>query len=65
MTFPALAAFLHDYFPRYTKSAAQAAMCLDGGASTQLSYQFNGQTQSPMETGMTVPDSLVLLPDNK
>ena len=62
MTFPALAAFLHDYFPRYTRSAAQAAMCLDGGASTQLSYRVDGQVQSPMETGVTVPDALVLLP---
>ena len=62
MTFPALAAFLRDYFPRCTQSAAQAAMCLDGGASTQLSYRLNGEVQSPMETGMTVPDALVLLP---
>ncbi len=62
MTFQTLAVFLHAYFPRYTHSAAQAAMCLDGGASTQLSYRLNGQTQSPMETGVTVPDALVLLP---
>lgn len=62
MTFQTLAVFLHDYFPRYTRSAAQAAMCLDGGASTQLSYRLNGQVQSPMETAVTVPDALVLLP---
>ena len=62
MTFQTLAAFLKAYFPRYTQTTAQAAMCLDGGASTQLSYQLNGQTQSPMETGVTVPDALVLLP---
>ena len=65
MTFPALAAFLQAYFPQYTHSAAQAAMCLDGGASTQLSYRAGGQVQSPMETGVTVPDALVLLPKNK
>ena len=62
MTFQTLAAFLHDYFPRYTQSAAQAAMCLDGGASTQLSYRLNRQVQSPMETGVTVPNALLLLP---
>ncbi len=62
MTFQTLAAFLRDYFPRYTQSTAQAAMCLDGGASTQLSYRLDGRVQSPMETGVTVPDALVLLP---
>ena len=60
--FPDLAAFLAAYFPRYDTSQAQAAMCLDGGASTQLTYRFNGTLQSPRETGVTVPDALVLLP---
>ena len=61
--FQELAAFLACYFPRYDSSRAQAAMCLDGGASTQMTYTLNGAAQSPRETGMTVPDALVLLPE--
>ena len=61
-TFQDLAAFLAAYFPRYDSTRAQAAMCVDGGASTQLSYRLNGVVQSPRETGVTVPDALVLLP---
>ena len=37
-------------------------MCLDGGASTQMTYRLSGALQSPRETGVTVPDALVLLP---
>ncbi len=57
-----LAAFVARYFPRYDHSHAEAAMCLDGGASTQMTYALNGTDQSPRETGVTVPDALVLLP---
>ena len=60
--FAALAAFLSRYFPRYNASHAKAAMCLDGGASTQMTYSLNGAVQSPRETGVTVPDAVVLLP---
>ena len=60
--FAELAAFLSRYFPRYDHSRAEAAMCLDGGASTQMTYLLNGAAQSPRETGMAVPDALVLLP---
>lgn len=60
--FHALAAFLAGYFPRYDGTRAEAAMCLDGGASTQMTYRMNGALQSPRETGVTVPDALVLLP---
>ncbi len=60
--FAALAAFLSRYFPRYDGTQAEAAMCLDGGASTQMTYALNGTMQSPRETGVTVPDALVLLP---
>ena len=61
-TFQDLAAFLAAYFPRYDATRSQAAMCVDGGASTQLSYRLNGVVQSPRETGVAVPDALVLLP---
>ena len=60
--FQELAAFLSRYFPRYDRSRAESAMCLDGGASTQMTYSYHAQPQSPRETGMTVPDALVLLP---
>ena len=60
--FHALAAFLASYFPRYDGTRAQAAMCLDGGASTQMTFKLNGALQSPRQTGVAVPDALVLLP---
>ncbi len=60
--FSTLAVFLSRYFPRYDGTHALAAMCLDGGASTQMSYSLDGGVQSPRETGVTVPDALVLLP---
>jgi len=60
--FYALAAFLIGYFPRHDGSRAGAAMCLDGGASTQMTYRLGGTVQSPRETGVPVPDALVLLP---
>ncbi len=64
MEYRALAAFLLRYFPRYDHTQARAAMCLDGGASTQLSYRAGqpGAVQSPRDTGITVPDAVVLVP---
>lgn len=60
--FAALAAFLSRYFSHYDGTSADAAMCLDGGASTQMTYSLKGAVQSPRETGVTVPDALILLP---
>jgi hypothetical protein len=60
--FHRLAAFLATYFPKYDHTHVEAAMCLDGGASTQMTYRLHGAPQSPRETGVTVPDALVLLP---
>lgn len=64
MEYRALAAFLLRYFPRYDHAPACAALCLDGGASTQLSYRAGlpGAIQSPRDTGVTVPDAVVLVP---
>ena len=62
MTFQDLAAFLQTYFPHYDGTRVEAAMCLDGGASTQLSYRSGSMTQSPRFTGVTVPDAVVILP---
>ena len=60
--FPSLAAWITRYFRQYHGTQVIAAMCLDGGASTQMSYKLHGTLQSPRETGVTVPDALVLLP---
>jgi hypothetical protein len=60
MTFAELAKFLHDYFLRYDSIHARAAMCLDGGESTQLSYRQGQTIQSPRDTGVTVPDAIVI-----
>ena len=62
MEYRDLAEWLRDYFRRYDHTQAGAAMCLDGGASTQLSYRQGGAVRSPRETGVTVPDAIVLLP---
>lgn len=63
ITYRDLAAFLISYFPRYDKTSAAAAMCLDGGSSTQLSYRLkNGTVQSPRETGVSVPDAILVVP---
>lgn len=64
MEYRDLAAFVVRYFARYDGTQAQAAMCLDGGASTQLSYRAGpgGQVQSPRETGVSVPDAVVIAP---
>jgi exopolysaccharide biosynthesis protein len=64
MEYRDLAAFVMRYFSQYDHMRAQAAMCLDGGASTQLSYRADAgsATQSPRETGVSVPDAVVLMP---
>lgn len=62
MTFSDLAAFLASYFSRYDGTPAEAAMCLDGGASTQMSYRLNQAVRSPLFTGVTVPDAVVIMP---
>ena len=62
MTYQDLAKFLKDYFSRYDGTQAEAAMCLDGGASTQFSYRQNNVAQSPRFTGVTVPDAVIVRP---
>ncbi len=60
MTFADLAAFLQAYFLRVDGTRARAAMCLDGGESTQLSYRLGNGIISPRQTGVTVPDAVVI-----
>lgn len=57
------ARFVLRYFPRVDHTHAAEAMCVDGGASTQLSYRAaGGAVQSPRETGVSVPDAIVIVP---
>lgn len=64
MEYHTLAEFLLRYFSQYDHTRARAAMCLDGGASTQLSYKdaASGAVQSPRDTGVSVPDAVVVVP---
>lgn len=62
MEYRDLAAWLRDYFPHYDRTQAADAMCLDGGASTQLSFRQGGAVRSPRETGVSVPDAVVISP---
>lgn len=57
-----VAMFLKSYFWTAHHSKVAAAMCLDGGSSTQLSYVSRGRTVSPLDTDVDVPDSIVLVP---
>ncbi len=63
MEYRDLAKFVLRYFPQRDGTRAGDAMCVDGGASTQLSYRAaGGAVQSPRETGVSVPDALVIVP---
>ncbi|MCW3059566.1 MAG: hypothetical protein JWQ02_1387 [Capsulimonas sp.] len=64
LTFTDLAQFLVDYFPKTHGTRAQAAMCLDGGSSTQMSVRDASGVQSPRDTGVTVPTSIVVTAAN-
>lgn len=61
MTYDALAAWLAAYFPKYDGTTARAAMCLDGGASTQMTYRRNGALRAPRDTLVAVATAVVLL----
>ncbi len=60
--FEDLTVLVSQYFSKYDQTEVDSAMCLDGGASTQMTYRLHGTLQSPRETGVSVPDALVLLP---
>ena len=57
-----IASFLQHYFKSYDRARAGAAMCLDGGASTQFSYRSGGVVNAARDTGVAVPDAVVVLP---
>ena len=62
MTFQTLADFIAGYFQHYHAGKAARAMCFDGGSSSQLSYRGPSGVTSPLQTGVTVPVALLLLP---
>lgn len=63
MEYRDVARFVLRYFPSVDHTPAGNAMCVDGGASTQLSYRTaGGAVQSPRETGVSVPDAIVIVP---
>ncbi|HEY3329332.1 MAG TPA: phosphodiester glycosidase family protein [Capsulimonadaceae bacterium] len=61
LTYAELADQVASYFQRVHGTKVHRAMCLDGGASTQLSYMQNGAIQSPRSTTVTVPDAIALV----
>ncbi len=61
MTYADLADALVAYYGSVHKSEVHRAMCLDGGASTQLSYAKDGKVSSPRATMVTVPDAIGLI----
>jgi len=61
MTYNDLAQFLEGYFKSRYKMDVSAAMCLDGGASTQISYRTANGPVTPRSTGVTVADCLLLV----
>jgi exopolysaccharide biosynthesis protein len=62
MTYDAVARFLRDYFRREHGGPPAVAMCVDGGASTQMTYRYQDQVLSPRDTGVMVPDAIVIVP---
>ena len=61
MTYQELAQFLSGYFRSRHGTDVSAAMCLDGGASTQISYRTGQGTVTPRSTGVTVADCLLIV----
>lgn len=61
MTYDEVAQFLTGYFRDHGHTPVWDAMCLDGGASTQMSYRLNGNVVTPRATGVTVADSLLVV----
>lgn len=61
MTYRQVAEFLVKYFADHHYGTPWAAMCLDGGASTQMSYRAGGTKTHPRYTGVTVADCLMIV----
>ena len=59
-TYSEVAGFLKQYYRKYYDSTPEAAMCVDGGSSTQLTYEAPDGIHSPIDTGIAVPDCIAL-----
>jgi Phosphodiester glycosidase len=62
MTYEDLAAFVQRYFPAHHGTRAAEAMCLDGGASSQIVYRQGNRLIDAAPTGVKVPTALLLVP---
>lgn len=60
MTFSDAADFLQAYFRKYHQSPCAEAMCLDGGASSQLAYRSGSGYADTLLTPVTVPTAVVV-----
>jgi exopolysaccharide biosynthesis protein len=60
MTFGEAAGFLDRYFRKYHGTGCAEAMCLDGGASSQLVYQEGSSYVEARQTLVTVPTAVVV-----
>ncbi len=61
MTFQDVGAFLERYFRRYHNTPCAEAMCLDGGASSQLSYRTQQGLTDIRPVNITVPTAILIL----
>jgi hypothetical protein len=64
-TFDELTAYIRDYFPKYDHTRVWAAMCFDGGSSTQMTYKIDGNLTAPRETEVGVTDCLLVMPTRR
>ena len=62
MTFEQVAEFLDRHFRKQFRTPCAEAMCLDGGASTQLVYRANGAYTEARPSVVTVPTAILVTP---
>jgi len=61
-TFDEITTELQDFFSTYEHTRAWAAMCFDGGSSTQMTYRIGKTISAPRETEVGVTDCLLVVP---
>lgn len=62
MTYGEVADWLDAYFARTYGTRPHDALCMDGGASAQLTYRENGRLRDAEPTGVLVPTAILLVP---
>lgn len=60
MEYADAAAFLKAYFRKFHRAACAEAMCVDGGASSQLAYRDGGRILMPVSCLVTTPTAIVV-----